>query len=153
MKRIVLTLLLLFPVLAQAGPWCLFTDATESCTFKDAEVCYRAASERGGFCRPNAREVGVMGGNRWCIVTATSKNCVHRFKKRCMSDARGKPGAACIENIDQLLAQKRMRGAGDSGLGECKDLVCDMRMSGGSSAPPSGGPSGPPSGGPSGGPP
>jgi hypothetical protein len=128
MKRVFLTLLLLCPALAQAGQWCLVIDETEFCDFVKPEPCYRAAANRGGSCRPNYKTVGASGGNRWCIVTATSKNCVHRFKLRCVNEARSIKGAGCVENIDLILRSSREGGAADGG--KCDNIECEIRALG-----------------------
>jgi hypothetical protein len=130
MKRAILIFLLLFPVLSMAAPWCRVLDTSEICRFELAEDCYQAARFGGGYCRPNSKEAGVGGVARWCIVTATSKKCIHRFRTRCMNDARQIEGAGCVENIDLALQSKRMRRGSAGGEGACEDIACEMREAG-----------------------
>jgi hypothetical protein len=131
MKSAILIFLLLFPILSLAAPWCQVLDTTEYCRFELVEDCYKAASVSGGYCRPNSKEAGVGGIARWCIVTATSKRCIHRFRTRCLVEARKLEGAGCVENMDLALQAKRLSRQG-SGGGEtkCEDLACEMRSLG-----------------------
>jgi hypothetical protein len=128
MKRAVLIFLLLFPVLSLAAPWCRVLDNSEICRFSLAEDCYKAASILGGYCRPNYQEAGTGGVARWCIITSTSRKCIHRFKVRCMNEARSIEGAGCVENIELALLNNTLRKGQKSGEAGCEDIACELRL-------------------------
>jgi hypothetical protein len=136
MKRAILIFLLLFPVLSLASPWCQVLDNTENCSFELAEDCYQVASAFGGYCRPNSLEAGTGGVSRWCIVTATSRKCVHKFRTRCMAIARQMEGAGCVENIELALQVKKASDGFDRGEGKCDNLACELSALGVDQGPP-----------------
>jgi len=130
MQKILLTLLLMFPAIIQAGPWCLVRDENVNCRFLLADDCYKVvANSTGGSCRPNYREMGAQGEAQWCLVTAQFRNCRYRFKTACIRDARAVNGG-CVENIEKALVY-RWRGFGEA---SCQgDLACEERASMGGS--------------------
>jgi hypothetical protein len=136
MKRVVLIFLLLFPVLSLAGPWCQVMDSSEYCNFELAEECYKAASVLGGYCRPNSIDVGTGGVARWCVVTATQRTCIYRFRARCMALARQLEGAGCVENIELALQSKALRQGVIGGEGKCDNVACELSVLGIDQGPP-----------------
>ncbi len=126
MQKILLTLLLMFPAISQAGPWCLIRDENENCRFKLANDCYIAvAHSTGGSCRPNYKEMGVSGDAQWCLVSAQFRRCNYRFKTACIREARAVNGG-CVENIEKalFLSDKRK----NFGVASCEgDFACEAR--------------------------
>lgn len=143
MKKLILISILMFPAVSLAGPWCQVTESVENCRFNTADACYKSLRSLGGYCRPNYKEAGVSGNARWCVVTATSKSCVHRFKSRCDNDARRRgDGAGCVENIELALQNSKLRKGFEQQ--ECADISCELRTLSGD--PAGAGQGGPPPG-------
>jgi hypothetical protein len=131
MRKILLTLLLMFPAISQAGPWCLVRDEIVNCKFLLANDCYEAvANSTGGSCRPNYREMGVQGEAQWCLVTAQFRRCTYSFKTSCIRAARTVNGG-CVENLELALffSDKRQ----DFEVASCEgDFACEREASMGS---------------------
>jgi hypothetical protein len=106
MRKLLIILLLLFPVVSQAAAWCLVLDAVENCRYGTAEACYSSAAKLGGYCRENARALGSSGNRRWCVVSASGRNCNYIARRRCHNAARQLNGG-CVENTEALLENKR----------------------------------------------
>jgi hypothetical protein len=109
MRQLLLISLLLFPVITLAGgpgAWCLVHDEDEMCRYNTAEACYNDVAMRGGFCRENSRILGMSGKKRWCVVSASGRNCNFSGRGRCLDKARA-INAGCVENTEEALAKKR----------------------------------------------
>jgi len=128
MQKILLTLLLMFPAISQAGPWCLVRDENENCRFLLANDCYIAvANSTGGSCRPNYKEMGAQGEAQWCLVTADFRRCTYGFKTACIRAARAVNGG-CVENIERALFFSGLRKK-DFGVVSCEgDFACEARV-------------------------
>ena len=122
-KLLITAALLLAPALASAGPWCLVRDALENCRYLDAESCYEQANTKGGYCKPNPRELGVVGRAPYCVITAGRKECSFRSKGRCLLRARQVQGG-CVRNTEEDL---RRAAAGEKRIEACApgDPDCD----------------------------
>ena len=57
---------------------------------------------RCGSCRENYREVGMIGGGRYCVVTSKFRRCQYRNRDRCVRAALAVDGG-CVENIERAL--------------------------------------------------
>jgi hypothetical protein len=106
MRKLLIILLLLFPVVTQAAAWCLVLDEVENCRYGTAEACYSRAAAFGGYCRENARALGLRGDKQWCVVSASGRNCNYLGQRRCHNAARQLNGG-CVENTEALLENKR----------------------------------------------
>ena len=127
MRKILLTLLLLFPVISLAGPWCLVIDGNERCSYKSAEACYQASSSRGGSCRENYRSLGAKGNYPWCLVTSQSRRCVYGVKEACLRAARNVNGG-CVDNTELALKKSQSSKRAKSALLGCEegDVACEI---------------------------
>ena len=107
MRKFVLILLVAFPFVAQAYPWCLMINGMPSCKYVSQKACYSMVDKRGGGgeCRVNPREVGARANGAFCVVTATSRNCRYRTKGRCLANARVLKGG-CVPNTDKQLKRR-----------------------------------------------
>lgn len=115
MRRLLLVLLVAFPFVAQAYPWCLMRDGRPQCKFITKESCYNAVEKFGGDCRANPREVGVLANGPFCVITGAVRDCRYFSKGRCLANAR-KLSGGCVPNTDESL---KRAAAGKSRAEEC----------------------------------
>ncbi|MCP4929967.1 MAG: hypothetical protein GY918_13005 [Gammaproteobacteria bacterium] len=131
MRKILLTLLLLFPMVSQAAPWCLVIDENERCQFRSADACYAAASKRGGSCRENYKILGSKGNYPWCLVTSQYRSCIYWSQDDCLRDARSENGG-CVDNFDlaieKTLALNRRNQTVEISCAE-GDVICETASS------------------------
>ena len=124
LKKIAILALLTAPGAAFAEPWCLVSDAKENCKFLTADECYQQSNRRGGYCKPNPREVGVLGYAPYCVITGDSKRCSYRSRAQCLLQARQSNGG-CVRNTELDLAR---RAAGQARAVGCSptDVTCAL---------------------------
>ena len=115
--------LLLAPAFASAAPWCLVRDAVENCRYNDAQGCYEQANRKGGYCKPNPREIGTQGRSAFCVITEGRRQCTYRSKGRCLQKARQLNGG-CVRNTEEELRRAAL-GATQFAVCAAGDVDCD----------------------------
>jgi len=126
MRLLLLLSVFIFPSVALAAggaPWCHIVNENEDCGFQTAESCYaRAAS--GGSCRENPRILGVQGDRKWCVVSASGRNCTFGGQRLCLQAAKTMNGG-CVENTEKRLQYARRGGLKDKGTSPA-DLAAEL---------------------------
>lgn len=114
-RKLLLIAAFAFPIAAQAGPWCLVRDAVENCRFLTADQCYQFSNREGGYCKPNPRELGVVGRAPFCVLTAGEKRCTFYSRTGCLRQAMAVEGG-CVRNTELDLAR---RARGEAAMAGC----------------------------------
>lgn len=126
MRLLLLLSVLILPSAALAGgsaPWCHIINEDEYCSFKTAESCYKRAAS-GGSCRENPRIVGVQGERRWCVVSASGRNCNYGGQRSCLRAAQSMNGG-CVVNTEKILKFAKRGGLKNQGRSPA-DLAAEL---------------------------
>ncbi len=87
------------PLTAVAAPFCVQTQAVPpQCIFYDAALCNQRATQLGGLCSVNAKEVRVSAGlGHYCLITSSLvSSCIYADRNDCQRDALQQRGA-CVD--------------------------------------------------------
>jgi len=120
--------LLVAPGLAAAAPWCLVLDAEEVCRWPTAEDCYQASNQVGGYCKPNPRQLGMLGTAPYCVITASERRCTYYSQRQCIDIAMDSNGG-CVRNTEADLERRALGLEPDPGC-ELGDVRCESYYSG-----------------------